>query len=256
VVMVNDGDVYTDRFLLVRVLRNMIENALSNSPGPPSRVRIKVGLREPCGGINITVLNILGGGLFLSSDKVSYTRFRRPVGKGLGVGLAIVKNFIAALPGHDFSLKVKLGVGARANLHINSPFTRDVFEGGVIKQAVTFSDTRFFLDSDSLRFIISSIYLEKCLSIELAEVDYVDSSLKNSNEREGARTFVIEVIPRFLSAESYFGPDLYQLMVDSGRYIFLSHGSIDDSFHRLGVVVDISDGVAKVRSTLDNYLFV
>jgi signal transduction histidine kinase len=251
------GIVYTDRFLAVRVVRNLIENAIDNSPQYYPRVRLRIGFDSVSGELRIVVVNLVPGSFPPDFIRHTVSAPEKSIGKGLGVGLAIVRNFVFALPGHRFSLRVIKGMGARAVFVAPGVFYRPSRPPGGFGEGLVRGRVRLFLDTPELRLLTTSFCSDKGLSVELAEVDQLESSVKSSLDLGSSSedsVFVIEVMPKFMPANYLFGKELHEHMSYGGRYIFLARGAIDDSYADLGIVIDILGGDQFLRHSLNKYL--
>jgi signal transduction histidine kinase len=249
----DDYYLYADRFLMARVIRNLIDNAINNSSARSRKIRLKVRLFRSRNFLKVSVINLLdradvdlrGSGVVVAG--------RPHVGKGLGVGLAIVKNFVSSMPGYKFSISIKRGFGAKADVIIANNFFRscDCLEND-------FADLDcdapcIFIDTGDLRTLVSSLYAERGLRIELTGVDQFESAVRESSIAYGdinPRVFVLEIAPRFLSADSYLGKSLVDLMEGRGRYVFLASGDLHESYSRLGIVIDTTKDIDTFRKLI------
>jgi hypothetical protein len=255
---IHEWMLYTDSFLMTRVLRNYIENAIKYSPRDRRLVRIRILRGDTDSDLVLRIVNLSGRAEYIDGILFRPIDDQPKIGKGLKVGMEIAHHFVKALPGHFLRTKLKLGFGSVVEVKVVRGLSslvglraQDLYERGD-------RQFRFFVDSIELRLIVARMASSYGAPIVISETlhfhDWLGRDLVQSAE-DFEDVCIVEVPVIMVSAVEYFGMDLYDFMMRTGRYIFLAAGRLDKSFDALGVSVNTTSGHAAIVDQLEEVLF-
>lgn len=235
--------VYTDQYLLKRVIRNFIENSIKYSPSGSGGIFLFI--KRKGGRLSLVVTNKI------SRSKLPETRLdvlkrdsELRLGLGFGVGSGFVRIMSKALPGQKIGFKIFRQTFAVAKIEFKVGFCsvgppRDV-RLRTYDRISLFSDNTVFVNFIAADVASRGLRLDVYGLSELSrQIGFESSAAAQLSES----IFVVEVCQNLSSARDFFGDNLYEVVCDFGRFIFVSEAPLDTSFNDLGLVVESLDDI-------------